>query len=42
VVVVRRASRLDSFPLGAPVLKPDLDLDLGEAQSERDLRPFGQ
>ena len=39
-VVVR--GRLDALPLGASVLEPDLDLDLGEAKLERDLWALGQ
>jgi len=33
---------LDSLPLGAPVLEPDLHLDLAEAQLARDHRALGQ
>ena len=48
MVVVMRVMSVDVvtgillLPLGAPVLKPDLDLDLGEAQLQRDLRPLRQ
>jgi len=34
--VVQHDSRLDSFPLGAPVLKPDLYLNLAKAQLTSD------
>jgi len=33
---------LDALPLGSPVLKPDLDLDLAETQLTRDHRALGQ
>ena len=33
---------LDSLPLRSPVLEPDLDLDLGQPEVVRYLRPLGQ
>jgi len=40
--VVEHDARLDSLPLGSPVLEPNLHLDLAEAQLTGDQRPLGQ
>ena len=42
MVVRGAAGRLQSFPLGSAVLKPNLDLNLGQSQLKRDLRSLGQ